>query len=288
MIVVTINNCPPKLRGDLSKWLFEINTGVFVGNVNARVRERLWERICENIEYGQATMVYSAKNEQHMEFRIHNSAWEPTDFDGLTLIKRPLPGSKQKSQEELKEGFSKASKRRMGRRRKNDSEKKKYAFLDIETTGLDRETDEIIEIGVVCTEGMTITERWSTLIRVSRHIPECAAQLTGISDAMTAAEGIDLSEALALLKEKLSNRVTVIYNASFDMAFLRRAEKRIGCSIGFGRVIDALTMAKKIDDIPDHKLATIANLLGIDVEEQHRAINDCELLCKVFFKLNEI
>ena len=39
-----MTNCPPKLRGDLSKWLCEINTGVYVGNVSSRVRDALWER----------------------------------------------------------------------------------------------------------------------------------------------------------------------------------------------------------------------------------------------------
>lgn len=34
-----MTNCPPKLRGDLSKWLCEINTGVYVGNVSSRVRD---------------------------------------------------------------------------------------------------------------------------------------------------------------------------------------------------------------------------------------------------------
>ena len=63
MVVLVLTDCPPKVRGDLSKWLFEINTGVYVGNISARVRELLWNRICENIRQGQATMVYSAAGE---------------------------------------------------------------------------------------------------------------------------------------------------------------------------------------------------------------------------------
>lgn len=45
MIVLTISNCPPKLRGDLSKWLLEINTGVYVGRVSARVPGKEFARI---------------------------------------------------------------------------------------------------------------------------------------------------------------------------------------------------------------------------------------------------
>ena len=74
-----MTNCPPRLRGDLSKWLCEINTGVYVGNVSARVRDALWERVCQNIKNGQATMVFTTSGEQRMDFRTHNTAWEPVD-----------------------------------------------------------------------------------------------------------------------------------------------------------------------------------------------------------------
>ena len=57
MVVITLSDCPPKVRGDLSKWLIEINTGVYVGQVSMRVREELWKRICENLHTGRATMV---------------------------------------------------------------------------------------------------------------------------------------------------------------------------------------------------------------------------------------
>ena len=90
MIIVVLTDCPPKLRGDLSKWLFEINTGVYVGNVSARVREALWIRICETVQQGQATMVYPAPGEQKMEFRVHNTTWEMVDYDGVKLMRRPL------------------------------------------------------------------------------------------------------------------------------------------------------------------------------------------------------
>ena len=59
-----MTNCPPKLRGDLSKWLCEINTGVYVGNVSSRVRDAIWDRVCENLKNGQATLVFNINNER--------------------------------------------------------------------------------------------------------------------------------------------------------------------------------------------------------------------------------
>lgn len=89
MLVICLSKCPPALRGDLTRWLQEIDTGVYAGHVSARVREELWERIVSNIKDGRATMVYSARNEQRMEFRVHNTEWVPIDFDGLKLMLRP-------------------------------------------------------------------------------------------------------------------------------------------------------------------------------------------------------
>ncbi len=109
MIVVSMTDCPPRLRGDLSKWLCEINTGVYVGHLSSRVRDELWQRICENLSTGRATMVFSSDGEQHMDFRVHNTGWEPVDFDGLKLMRRPLPDHiPERLDQTLKPGFSKA------------------------------------------------------------------------------------------------------------------------------------------------------------------------------------
>lgn len=45
MVVITISKCPASLRGDLSKWFFEVSQGVYVGTVSQRVRENVWDRI---------------------------------------------------------------------------------------------------------------------------------------------------------------------------------------------------------------------------------------------------
>lgn len=116
MVVLVLTACPVGLRGDLTRWLLEIAPGVFVGHVTARVRDRLWERVVELVRGGRAIMVYSARNEQHLSFKVHQPDWQPVDCDGLKLIKRPtgtedstLFGTPQK-------GWSSASKRHKSRK----------------------------------------------------------------------------------------------------------------------------------------------------------------------------
>lgn len=131
--------CPPRLRGDLSKWLCEINTGVYVGNVSSRVRDAVWDRVCQNLKNGQATLVYTAAGEQRMEFRTHNTSWEAVDFDGIKRMRRPLPQTQTEAMD-LKPGFSKAAKyqmaQKMAQRTARKPGKNDYTVIDLETTGL--------------------------------------------------------------------------------------------------------------------------------------------------------
>lgn len=94
MIVLVLSVCPPSLRGDVTRWLFEISTNVFVGRVSARVRDQLWDRVVRSCENGQATMVYTANNEQRFDYRIHNSNREILDLDGIKVMLTPSAENK--------------------------------------------------------------------------------------------------------------------------------------------------------------------------------------------------
>lgn len=120
MIVLVLTACPAGLRGFLTRWLMEISAGVFVGKVNARVRELLWERVVEMIGNGRAIMVRSVRSEQGLDVRVHGHHWEPIDIDGLTLMLRPAERERLRPQGLRKEpaepgyssGWSKAARRR--------------------------------------------------------------------------------------------------------------------------------------------------------------------------------
>lgn len=79
----------PGVRGELSKWMLEVDAGVFVGNVPARVRDKLWERFFWKLgEKGAAVMIYSARTEQGFEVRTEGVLDRmPIDLEGLTLMR---------------------------------------------------------------------------------------------------------------------------------------------------------------------------------------------------------
>ena len=89
MIVLVLSAVPEGLRGHVTRWLMEISPGGFVGTLSARVRERLWDIVTENMKTGRAVMVFRARNEQGLAFLTWGDPWKPVDFDGLTLMMRP-------------------------------------------------------------------------------------------------------------------------------------------------------------------------------------------------------
>ena len=82
-----LETAPERVRGELTRWFLEIRPGVFVGKVNVRIRELLWERVAASGESKGAVCIYSAPNEQGFEMREHG---EPrrrvADFEGVQLI----------------------------------------------------------------------------------------------------------------------------------------------------------------------------------------------------------
>lgn len=95
MIVVVLSVTPERLRGELTRWLLEVSSGVYIGHLSARVRERLWARIIEDVGRGRALMVWSARNEQRLAFQVHNHAWDVEDIDGLVLMRRRTAASQE-------------------------------------------------------------------------------------------------------------------------------------------------------------------------------------------------
>lgn len=88
MVVLLLRKAKPGFRGELSRWLLEAAPGVFVGNVPARVRDQLWEKVAESGKAAAALMIFTASTEQGFEIRhAGDSRRIPVDFDGITLIR---------------------------------------------------------------------------------------------------------------------------------------------------------------------------------------------------------
>lgn len=87
MVVMILEKVPRSLRGDLTRFLVEVDTGVFVGQVSALVRDLLWEKAVEKAGEGRVAMAYRASNEQGFALRLHGYTDRfLRDFDGILLV----------------------------------------------------------------------------------------------------------------------------------------------------------------------------------------------------------
>ncbi len=288
MIILTMTDCPIGLRGDLTKWLLEINPGVFVGQVSARVRNKLWERVTETIKDGRATMVFNTNNEQRLDFRVHNSAWEPIDFDGIKLMLRPSP-SRTKRLGESRLGFSKASKRQIAKRvKKKQSEvyPDTYVVIDIETSGLRPEKHEIIELGAIKVKEHEIAERFTLFVKPTKPIVSEIQKITGITNEILDHEGVPLSSAINQFVEFIKDLPIVSHNIEFDIKFLHYACKACNLPLTMNQKIDTLVISKKmLKQVKSYKLSALAEHFGIETRQLHRSLSDCETTHELYEKL---
>ncbi len=87
MLVIVVENAPPRLRGRLAVWLLEIRAGVYVGQYGRRIREMLWQQVCDGIEQGNAVMAWSTSTENGFDFMtLGENRRTPVELDGIKLV----------------------------------------------------------------------------------------------------------------------------------------------------------------------------------------------------------
>ncbi|WP_024297142.1 type I-E CRISPR-associated endoribonuclease Cas2e [Methylomicrobium lacus] len=87
MLVIVVENVPPRLRGRLAVWLIEIRAGVYVGDLSVKVREMIWSHIENGIEEGNAVMVWTTNTESGFDFMtLGKNRRLPVELDGLKLV----------------------------------------------------------------------------------------------------------------------------------------------------------------------------------------------------------
>ena len=161
-----------------------------------------------------------------------------------------------------------------------------YVVFDLETTGISRTFDEVVEISAVKVRSGQVVDEFSTLVNPGRHIPAGASQVNGITDQMVAdcplfsqvlQEFLNFTEGLTLVGHNI---------ASFDMKFIwRDAEKYYGELVP-NDYVDTLKVARRhLSELPRHRLVDLAEYYGISPEGAHRALNDCRMNQQVYERM---
>jgi DNA polymerase-3 subunit epsilon len=159
-----------------------------------------------------------------------------------------------------------------------------YVIFDTETTGLDPERDEIVQIGAVRVVNGRIVEgeRYDTLVNPGRPIPPGSTKVHGISDDMVVgAPGV--AEAVRGFHAFAKGAILVAHNAPFDLAFLRRGAPA-GLAFDHPVLDTVLLSAVLFGGSATHTLDALADRLAVDIAGnlRHTAIGDAVATAQVF------
>ena len=163
----------------------------------------------------------------------------------------------------------------------------RFAFLDLETTGLSPWFgDRICEVGIVVTEGKRIKHQVQMLVNPERPLSPGAASTNGLIDEELVHAPV-FAEVANEVAKWLTGAVVVCHNAQFDIQFLDSEFRRLNREIQFPNLIDTMMLARQNYDLPSYSLLAIAEAFHIPVKNAHRALDDAHTARSIFFAMME-
>jgi len=158
-----------------------------------------------------------------------------------------------------------------------------WVAIDLETTGLESESDEIIEVGAVKFRGSEVLDTFQSLVNPRRQLPPFIRSFTGITQAEV--DGAPLFQQVARdLAVFVGNNPLLGHNVQFDLGFLNQKGLRFS-----NTRCDTWDMAYML--LPgqrEYSLGKLAAYFGLDTGRAHRAVADADAARQLFLKLADI
>ena len=165
-------------------------------------------------------------------------------------------------------------------------EEASFLIVDLETTGLNPENSEIIEIAALRVEGGIVVDKFHTLIKPSiGFIPPHITKLTGITNALVV-DKPTIEEVFPHFLKFSENSIIVAHNAQFDMSFLNSVSYQITGKSIQNPVLCTQNLAKRLfPDLPSKSLVNLAYHFNIPYNKKHRALEDALVTFELFKKI---
>ncbi|MEQ8507324.1 MAG: 3'-5' exonuclease [Rhodospirillales bacterium] len=166
----------------------------------------------------------------------------------------------------------------------------RFVVFDFETTGLDCNKHEILEIGAISVNRDGVDHKtFQCLVIPQKRISRKITEITGIDKKMVTESGQPLADAISQFRDFIGDLPLVAYNAEFDMGFLHAAEKSLGLPKTKNEVSCALELARRAwPSRRSYKLSELAKDGRLDASNAHRALDDCKMTMIVYAAASSI
>ncbi len=162
-----------------------------------------------------------------------------------------------------------------------------FTIIDVETTGFNAYLgDRICEIALLRKKGPVEESSYHTLINPGRLIPEKASFVNGITNEMVK-DSPKFGEVIGDILQVVNDSVIVCHNAAFDLEFICREMKNSKVPVLDNVVVDTLLLARRNFNFLSNALGNIADFLGLEHNDRHRAMGDVQVTAKILDHFNE-
>lgn len=161
---------------------------------------------------------------------------------------------------------------------------RKYAIIDVETTGGSPRQERITEIAIAVHDGHQVIDSFESLINPERTIPPFIQKLTGITDHMVESAPY-FYEIAKKIVEMTEGCIFVAHNVKFDYMFVRSEFERLGYSYQRRQLCTKQLTKKLFPEIGRYSLDRLIDFFGIEVDVRHRAMADVAATVEVFDQL---
>ena len=152
--------------------------------------------------------------------------------------------------------------------------------FDLETTGLNPASDEIIEVGLARFREGEVVDEYQSLVKPSKPIPSDISHLTGIHQE-DVEDAPDIDEILPDLRNFFGSATVVAHNVGFDRAFLRKYDL-----LERNQAIDTFELASIVmPSAPRYSLGSLVTQLDVKLERAHRALDDAVATGHLYWRL---
>lgn len=164
--------------------------------------------------------------------------------------------------------------------------KTEFICLDVETTGLSKETDRVIEVAAALFLQGTILDECESLINPTCPIPPESQAIHNITDSMVQNKPL-IQDMLPSLHAFVGNRIIIGHGIQFDIDMLNKEAERSGLALRFGEhgTIDTLRLARLYGESPSNSLEVLRQHFHIEAEGAHRAMGDVRVNFQIFQRL---